>query len=654
MRTAPIVPARIESTADGVPWSPDFGDVYHPAVGAAAQAGHVFLAGNELPRRWQGRDRFTIVETGFGLGHNFLAAWAAWRRDPLRSTRLVFVSVELHPPTREQLAAQPRDTAFDDLAHQLVDAWPPATPNLHRLAFDDARVTLLLGFGDAAALLREIDGSADAFFLDGFAPARNPALWSADVCKALARLAAPGATLATWTAAHAVRERLAAVGFDVRLGAGIGGKRDITLAQFRPVFRAPPSARRPAAAARAGRALIVGGGLAGASTAAALAEQGWRCTVLEQAPTLAAGASGNPAGLFHGTLHADDGVHARVVRAAALALVPVVRAAIARDAVAGAVCGLLRLELRIDHAAMRALLARSGLPPAYVEALDTDAASARAGLSLPCPAWHYPGGGWVDPAALVRSRIGAAGSRVETRISLPVGTVRRAPSGAWQAVDVDGRTIDEADTLVLAHAGDALGLLGVAAWPLARVRGQLSVLPRAAWPERLAVVVRPVAGGAYVIPTCDGVVFGATRQRDDADPAVRSADHLQNLTRLEALVGSTLDIDAAGLSGRTAWRCTAPDRLPLIGPVPALDVLRGERPVDPRWAQPRHVPREPGLFVFTALGARGITLSELGARTLAASIAGGVVPLESGLVDAVDPARFVSRAVRLAERTSTG
>lgn len=93
----PLQPARLEFAADGTPYSAAFGDVYHSAHGGPAQARHVFLGGNDLPRRWQGRDRFVILETGFGLGLNFLAAWQAWQDDPQRCRRLHFVSFEKHP-----------------------------------------------------------------------------------------------------------------------------------------------------------------------------------------------------------------------------------------------------------------------------------------------------------------------------------------------------------------------------------------------------------------------------------------------------------------------------------------------------------------------------------------------------------------------------
>ena len=223
MKTAPIRPGRLDFDAAGVPFAPDFGDVYHPAVGALQQAQHVFLLGNELPRRWAGRERFVVLETGFGLGNNFLATWGAWREDPRRCERLVFVSVEKHPLSREDLARAHAATPLPELAAALRAAWPPATAGLHPLAFDDGRVQLLLAFGDLEALLPQLVATVDAFYLDGFAPARNPAMWAEPLLRRLGRLAAPGATAATWSAARAVRDGLAAAGFAVGSAPGSGG-----------------------------------------------------------------------------------------------------------------------------------------------------------------------------------------------------------------------------------------------------------------------------------------------------------------------------------------------------------------------------------------------------------------------------------------------
>src|SRR5690349_14050833 len=138
---APLVPAPLAFDATGTPYSPVYGDIYHSADSGPGQARHVFLGGNGLPARWAGSRVFTIVETGFGLGLNFLATWQAWRADPARPGRLHFVSVEKHPFTLEALATlQARHPEFAELAAELQAAWPLPLPGMHRLDFEDGRV----------------------------------------------------------------------------------------------------------------------------------------------------------------------------------------------------------------------------------------------------------------------------------------------------------------------------------------------------------------------------------------------------------------------------------------------------------------------------------------------------------------------------------
>ena len=659
MKTSAIVAADVVVGADGVPWSPVYGDRYHPQSGALAQARHVFLAGNGLPGRWQGRRRFVVLETGFGLGNDFLAARAAWQADPQRCERLDFVSIEKHPPSRDALARLHAGSELAVLASELVAAWPPLTPNLHTLRFDGGRVRLLLALGDVADWLPQIVADVDAFFLDGFAPDRNPAMWSPRVCKALGRLAAPGATAATWTAARAVRDALQAAGFEVRSAAGSGGKRDITLASHVP----PPGWRRPPrrlgiAPDNERQALIVGAGLAGCACAWALAEQGWTSRIVDRLPAPAGAASGNAGALFHGTVNAQDGRHARFNRAAALRIGEAVRMARERHGAAGAQEGLLRLETARDLPSMQAMLAALGLPSDYVQALGAAAAGAAAGLSLDLPAWFYPGGGWVDPAALARSYLERAGNAASFTGGVEVATLRRQPIASdadgtqaphWQLLDGTGRVVAAAPVVVLANGCDALRLAAgaaAAAWPLAAVRGQATLLPADTPGLRLPAL--PLAGSGYLLPALPGgrALCGATSQIGDESTVPRTGDDLQNLQRLAVLTGSLPRIEEKDLQGRAGVRCVAPDRLPLIGGVPALPAAGDAAAPRLGLDQPRNVPRLPGLHVFAALASRGVTWSALGAEIAAAVISGAPCPVEADLLDAVDAARFASRAAR--------
>ena len=606
MRTTPIFTAELGSSETAAPRS-------------------VFLAGNGLPGRWQGRARFAILQTGFGAGNNFLATWAAWRHDPARCERLFFVSIELHPLRAADLALVHAASPVPDLARQLVDAWPPATCNLHRREFEGGRVVLLLAFGEIAAWARELVASIDAFYLDGLALDNGKAVWDRAVFTMLARLAAPGATAASRSDAQALREGLRGAGFQVESAPGTD-PREMTLARFAPRFRAPPPPGRVLPAAAPTHALVIGAGLAGALTARALARQGIACEVIERHGEPAAEASGNPAGLFHGAVMGHDGPHARLLRASALASQALLRVAIDAGC-AGRVDGLLRLESKLTLPAMQAIIERQALPASYVQAVDAHEATQIAGLPIARPAWFYAAGGWIDPAALVRHAIQTPGLR--WRGGRAVARLLRV-GVEWQALDADGRVIASAPVVVLANADDALRLAGLPVQWLQRRRGQVSwtVQPAARAPRV------PVASGGYVLALTDGrLLFGASN--DDAhDPAVRAADHLGNRARAAALLGDAVLQDGEHLGGRVGWRATTTDRLPFVGPAPDLGAARPAR-ADAARLQPRLA----GLWLHTGLGSRGLTTAPLGAELIAAQVSGAPWPLEADLADAIDPAR---------------
>ena len=673
MKPEPIAPAVVDFSDPASPRSPRFDDRYHAPYGAFAQAAHVFLGGNGLPARWQERDAFTVLETGFGLGNNFLATWAAWRDDPRRCARLRFVSIEKHPLREADLRRALAGSREPARAAQLCDAWPPLTPDLHVMPFDGGRVELLLVLGDAAERLRELVASVDAFYLDGFAPARNPQMWEPAIFKALSRLAAPGATAATWSSARAVRDGLQLAGFAVRTVDGIGGKRDITLATFEP--RAP--LRKPAArtGGRGVRSVaIVGGGLAGAACAQALAREGLRCTVFDRHAQPAGAASGNVAGLFHGVFHPDDGMHARAHRAAALAAARAYGDAFAAG-VPGRGDGLVRLTPEhAESAALVAALERSGLSADYLQAWS--AAQVQAAGGPDCAAWFYPGGGWIAPAQLVRWWL--SGDGIDWRGDSAVARLERR-DGHWHLFDAADRELGVADAVVFANAGDATTLWSRATdatggapaagadWvaPLTSTRGQVSIV--AAATPGLRAPSLPIAGAGYALTLPDGdVMCGATTRADDPDADVRLADHAHNLRQLAAVTGSRLAVPApervatadddtqlaavlvarGQLHGRVGWRATAVDRLPLIGAVPAQPAPDATALPD----QPRHWPRVPGLFVASGFGSRGLTWAPLAGRLLAAWITDAPYPVAADLVDALDPARWCTRRVRASRK----
>lgn len=209
----------------GAPRSKEFDDVYFSAENGLAETMHVFIAGNNLPRAWEGRDEFTICETGFGTGLNFLAAWTLFEETAAPGQRLHFISFEKYPLDAEKIAEWlgPWENEFGERLKTLVSRYGPGTAEM------SGRVNLTLIFGDVNEEIPKLEAAVDAWFLDGFKPSANPEMWSGTVFANMARLSAPGASLATFTAAGFVRRGLAAAGFEVKKARGYGAKRDMTV-----------------------------------------------------------------------------------------------------------------------------------------------------------------------------------------------------------------------------------------------------------------------------------------------------------------------------------------------------------------------------------------------------------------------------------------
>ncbi|HJV12036.1 MAG TPA: tRNA (5-methylaminomethyl-2-thiouridine)(34)-methyltransferase MnmD, partial [Burkholderiales bacterium] len=439
----PLVPATL-NFREGTPYSEQFGDVYHNAKGGIPKKRHVFLAGNGLPERWAGRERFVIFETGFGPGLNFLVTLQAWRRDPARCARLHYVAIEKHPFALADL--QTLHARYDVDAAELHARWPTLVPGAHRIELDGGKVVLTLLFGDIA-LVRDLRLSADAFYLDGFSPAMNADMWSPQVMRALARLAAPGATAATWSVAGSVRSALQATGFAIEKRPGYGEKKEMLVARYLKGTPAPAPKRS---------ATVIGAGLAGAAVCERLCARGWEVDLYERHAEPAQEASGNHAGTFHPIVTPDDSVFARLTRAAFLYSAARFKALNPRwDP-----CGVLQLarDAREEDSQRRSIAALA-LPPDYAQCVSREEASKHAGVPVSAPGLWFPQAGWIKPRSLVQALLESCGARLRRRFSTEVGAL---PAG----------------TVVLANGHEATTLQRVPDLRLRKVRGQLTHVPQ--------------------------------------------------------------------------------------------------------------------------------------------------------------------------------
>jgi tRNA 5-methylaminomethyl-2-thiouridine biosynthesis bifunctional protein len=596
----PLIPATLAFAADGTPFSEAYGDVYHSAGGGLAQARHVFLQGNGLPERWRGRRVFTVLETGFGFGLSFLATWCAWREDPARCERLHFVSIEKHPFEESDLFSLFKK--YPELEYQstlLASHWPMLVPGMHRLEFGSGKVLLTLFFGDVAEGLPQLQLAADAIYLDGFAPAKNPQMWAPPLLRHLGRLAAAGATLATWSVAGPVRAALEGAGFALEKSPGFGTKREMLRGYLIPrkkTFSKKNSSRS---------AIVIGAGVAGAAASERLAARGWQVTLIERRDGPAEEASGNHAGVFHPIISPDDSLFARTTRASFLFLLNHWNNL---HDLQWQRCGVLQLARdEAERNSQQRALAALGYPARYAQFDE-----AKGGI------W-FPQAGWVRPRSLVEGLLSRFD--IEKIFGREVAFLVRE-NNIWNAKDPEGNLIASAPVVILANAADALRLAPQPEVQLRRVRGQLTLVP--AIEDLKHVLLR----GGMALPGIDGVsVVGASYDIGDEDPGLRADSHAGNLARLEQMLpGASHGLDPRKLDGRVAFRAVVRDRLPLVGPL-------GDR-------------GDAGLFGAFAFGSRGLLWASLAGEIIASMLEGEPLPVERKLAAAVDPGRFALRASR--------
>lgn len=647
----PSLLAQLDWTDTGHPRSRAFGDVYFAADGLA-ETRHVFIEQNQLAARFAALPddgRLVIGETGFGTGLSFLCAWQCFAASAAPGARLHFISVEKYPLSAADLtralALWPELSAYSDA---LLAQYVAVHEGFQRLIFDGGRVTLTLLIGDALEQLPCLEGQVDAWFLDGFAPACNPDMWTPELFAELARLAAPGATLATFTSTGWVRRGLAAVGFKMKRVPGIGNKWHVSRGVFlgndcAPAPAPKPWFARPEPVTGERHALVVGAGLAGCATAASLAARGWRVSLLERHAELAQEASGNPQGVLYLKLSAHGTALSQLILAGfghTRRLLEQLQRGHDWDA-----CGVLQLAFD-DKEAQRQQQLADAFQLELLHRLNRLEAQAHAGVELPSGGLFYPEGGWVHPPALCEHL--ARHPRITLLRHHDVAELRYL-DGQWQAFDGDHH-LASAPVTVLTCAAQVSAFAQTAALPLKRIRGQITRLPETARSAALSTVV---CAEGYVAPARSGEhTLGASFDFHSDDLTPTQADNLDNLALLEAIspdlasrIGSA-SMPIEQLQGRAGFRCTSPDYLPIIGPMADAQAFAERFAIlakDARQVPEQPCPWLPGLYVNSGHGSRGLITAPLSGELIAAWLDDEPLPLPREVAWACHPNRFALR-----------
>ncbi len=645
--------ARLDWNEAGTPVSSDFGDVYFSNDNGLSETRYVFLQQNRLPARFSHHDSdsFVIGETGFGTGLNFLATMAAFLEQAPQSgngSRLHFISFEKYPLTQRDLskalAAWPE---LAPLSQDLIAQWPLPVQGCHRLQFAKGRIRLDLWFGDIKEMLPQVPhqegGLVDAWYLDGFSPAKNPEMWTQALFDGLARLARPDASIATFTCAGFVRRGLIAAGFAMKKVKGHGSKREMLIGDRtdkQPVQTIAPWYARPAGPD--GEVLIIGGGIASAMTALSLVERGRRVTLLCEGREPATGASGNRQGALYPLLNGEHDALSRFYSLAFGYARQRLLALAERHPIAFDLCGVVQLGYDDKSSAKLAKMGQGPFPPELMHSLSATEAERIAGLPSGHGGVSYPLGGWLCPADLTRAAIreAQASGLLQVEYDAPITTIDERADG-WRVESDTGRHW-QAPILVVAAGHQLPALLPFAELPLYPVRGQVSHVPTTASLSRLKTVL---CYDGYLTPShnhqhCIGASYG----RNQNSLEFRAEEQRQNQARLQACLPDQIwpaEVDVSGNEARVGVRCASRDHLPVVGPIARLTNLAdhyAQLQRDQQNAAP--LPLHPGLYVLGALGSRGLCSAPLCGELLASEICGDPLPLSADLLEALHPARY--------------
>ena len=648
--TSELTPAQVTLDASGTPYAPAFDDCYFSRLDGLAESRYVFLQGNNLPQRWQQQQRFVIAETGFGTGLNFLATWQAWQQDAQRCEQLQFISIEKHPISVEKLRELLSVwVELKPFVYELLANYPPLLSGMHRLVLAQGRVQLTLCFMPIEEALAQLVCRADAWFLDGFAPAKNPEMWQLSNLQGIARLSHAQTCLATFTAASEVRRTLTEAGFSVTKRKGFGKKREMLTAQYNAEAQqtlVAPWLSLPEQPCSQKTVSIMGGGIAGCQMAYALAIRGWQVTLIERHAQLASEASGNRAGVLTPKMTAEsswgESFYRQAFGFAIRQLQQFTQQGFKLDWQA---CGAMQLahEPR-ELARQQALIARQ-LPADFLQVLDAQTATQLAGIPLTVGASYFPQGSWLNPRSLCQALIQHPNIHVilkQTALEL-----KQSLNQTWQVLDNTQKLISEAEVLIIANGKDLTSFGQTESLPLMPVQGQTSTASVSHYSQTLKLAL---GHEGYITPAIEGQhIFGATFKRNHTDVSLDAESDQTNYQQLQQYLPELANSFNTIHSSHAAIRMTTPDRYPIVGAIPDIAYYQAEYASLKHGQKYRQYPKAryiQGLYVLGGFGSRGLTTSGLCAELLAAIINDEPLPIQKTLYENLQPARFLIKQLK--------
>ena len=661
--------AKIHFNQENTPVSDKFDDVYFSNQDGLAETHYVFLEGNQLWERWvhYQEAHFVIAETGFGTGLNFFAVTTLFLEfrqkypdSPLK--RLYFISFEKYPlllyALQQAHLAYPQ---FSHLAQHLQQHWLNPIQGCYRFHFDET--TLDLWFGDVAKNLPQlgdyINGKIDAWFLDGFAPSKNPDMWNEQLYQQMFRFTKPQGTFATFTAASAVRKGLENAGFNITKRKGFGKKRECLSGQKtheKLTALSAPWFHSQSVNLKEQDIAIIGGGIASLCTAISLLKRGAKITIYCEDEQTALNASGNKQGAFYPQLSDDNDRNIRFyIHAFAYGHQFLQWAIQQQIKFEHEFCGVALCAYNEKAESKLNKIAELNLPSDLYQSLSQSELSEKVGLPLPFGGAFIPQGAWLAPRQLVQHTFAFLEKQGVQIKTLQKVTALSQTENGWQITTAENKTFCH-EVVVLANGHKLTEFEQTQKLPLYPVRGQVSQIPTSANLLKLKTVL---CYDGYLTPVDQAKTshcIGASHVRDNATREFSLTEQQENQQKIQQNIPEdwTKEVDTSGNLARIGVRCSVRDLTPMMGAVPhfsaqqaqyqnLFNLRRRKQPIE-------QAENYPNLYLIGALGSRGLTSAPFLGETLASLIYGEPLPMSEDLIHNLMPNRsWVRRWLKGAE-----
>lgn len=668
---AMIKNAEIHFNNLGTPVADNFNDVYFSNDDGLSESDYVFYQQNNMPYRLQNHDQthFVIAETGFGTGLNFLNTWQQFknhltnRQHPNREVhnleqqnvkRLHFISFEKYPIKATELkkALQVWPT-LAPLTDQLLKKYPINLAGCHRLEFDNGQIILDLHFGDVqesiAAMSNPAQGLIDAWYLDGFAPSKNPEMWQQSLFNAMVNLSRTSATFATFTAAGFVRRGLAEAGFTVQKVKGHGNKREMLtgyLTQANDAHSTPAYfAHQPSALSNVA---VIGGGIASSAVIYSLAKRGIGAQLFCQDSQLAMGASHNVQGAVYPHLQAKNSPHSELFAHSFLYAKRLYQQLTENGFhYDHQWCGVLQHAVKQPLAERHQNIENKQLwPTELMHSVTPEQGDEIAGVCTGYSGVYFPLGGWVNPPQLVNALFQQAQAltAIQSHFNCDIEALEKTSQG-W-LLKSHGQQFGPFSDVIICAGEHSDRFAQTQSLPIIGVRGQVSHVQASAASRQLKTVL--CHKGYFTPAYLDHHCMGATFEKNSKSRAVTEQDNQTNREQLLNFYGQTEFATSLGkvTAAKAAVRCSFIDHLPMAGEwaqqsdyIQAFANLRlGKRYQYQALQKPQQ-----GLHLLTGFGARGLCSAPLCAEHLIAALNNEPLPLSERVSQAIHPARFIVR-----------